>query len=51
MPSSGNDSKEKWYKFNDTSVEEIHFNDVTLAEECFDGTFILSSEFKMMPEE
>ena len=44
-------SNDKWYKFNDTSVEEINFTDATLADECFGGTFISTSEFKVLPEE
>ena len=46
-----NTSDDKWYKFNDTSVEEINFTDATLADECFGGTFISTSEFKVLPEE
>lgn len=42
---------DKWYKFNDTTVEEINLNEQTLIEECFGGTFTQSSEYKMLPEE
>ena len=48
---NANNSNDKWYKFNDTSVEEINFTDATLADECFGGTFISTSEFKVLPEE
>ncbi len=48
---TANTSNDKWYKFNDTSVEEINFTDATLADECFGGTFISTSEFKVLPEE
>jgi len=44
-------SNEKWYKFNDTTVEEINLNESMLIEECFGGTFTQSSEYKMLPEE
>ena len=49
--SSEDDNSEKWYKYNDTTVEEINFNDNALIEECFGGTFTASSEYKMLPEE
>lgn len=49
--SSEDDSGEKWYKYNDTTVEEVNFNDNMLMEECFGGTFTASSEYKMLPEE
>ncbi len=29
----------KWYKFNDTTVEEFEMNDETLAQECFGGNY------------
>lgn len=44
-------SNEKWYKFNDTTVEEVNFNENMMIEECFGGTFTQSSEYKMLPEE
>ena len=46
-----NDSNEKWYKFNDTSVEEINLNESTLIEECFGGTFTCTSDNRCLPEE
>ena len=42
---------DRWYKFNDTTVEEVDFNEQMLIEECFGGTFTQSSEYKMLPEE
>ena len=33
------DTKEKWYKFNDTVVEEFDMNEDTLEAECFGGTY------------
>jgi ubiquitin carboxyl-terminal hydrolase 9/24 len=46
------EENEKWYKYNDTSVEEIFFNDQTLVEECFGGTFTATGDYnKMLPEE
>ena len=32
-------TKEKWYKFNDTIVEEFDMNEDTLEAECFGGTY------------
>lgn len=29
----------RWYRFNDTSVDEIHLTEQMLEEECFGGTF------------
>ena len=29
----------RWYRFNDTSVDEIDFNEQMLEDECFGGTF------------
>ena len=49
--SATTNSNEKWYKFNDTSVEEVNFTDATMIEECFGGTFVSSSDFKSLPEE
>ena len=46
-----NDPNEKWYKFNDTSVEEINLNDNTLIEECFGGSFTCASDNRCLPEE
>ncbi|XP_059140581.1 ubiquitin carboxyl-terminal hydrolase 24-like isoform X2 [Physella acuta] len=34
-----NPNKGKWFKFNDTVVEEFDMNDVTVEEECFGGTY------------
>ena len=34
-----NGTKEKWYKFNDTIVEEFDMNEDTLEAECFGGTY------------
>jgi len=34
-----NPNKGKWYKFNDTIVEEYEMNDETLEAECFGGTY------------
>jgi len=34
-----NSEKEKWYKFNDTIVEEFDMNEDTLEAECFGGTY------------
>ena len=49
---NNNEEDEKWYKYNDTSVEEIYFNDQTLVEECFGGTFTATGDYnKMLPEE
>ena len=31
--------KGKWYKFNDTVIEEIDLNDETLEYECFGGEY------------
>ncbi len=42
---------EKWYKFNDTTVEEVTMTEATMIDECFGGTFTQSSEYKMLPEE
>lgn len=33
------DSKGKWYKYNDTFVEEFDMNDENLEAECFGGTY------------
>lgn len=34
-----NHNKNKWFKFNDTTVEEFDMNDVSLEAECFGGTY------------
>ncbi|KAH9492249.1 Ubiquitin carboxyl-terminal hydrolase 24 [Bulinus truncatus] len=34
-----NPNKGKWFKFNDTLVEEFDLNDVTVEQECFGGTY------------
>lgn len=31
--------KGKWYKFNDTVIEEFDLNDETLEYECFGGEY------------
>ena len=36
---NGCEGKEKWYKFNDTIVEEFDMNEDTLEAECFGGTY------------
>ena len=37
--SSGCQTKRKWYKFNDTIVDEFDMNEDTLEAECFGGTY------------
>merc|ERR550519_1090004 len=32
-------SGEKWFKFNDTTVEEVDMNEDTLKQECFGGSY------------
>lgn len=34
-----NNNKGKWFKFNDTIVEEFEMSDSTLEAECFGGTY------------
>ena len=34
-----NPNKGKWFKFNDTFVEEFDMNDATVEQECFGGTY------------
>ena len=34
-----NNNKGKWFKFNDTVVEEFEMSDTTLEAECFGGTY------------
>jgi ubiquitin carboxyl-terminal hydrolase 9/24 len=34
-----NANKNRWFKFNDTTVEEIVMTDETLEAECFGGKF------------
>lgn len=34
-----NPNKGKWYKFNDTIVEEFDMNDASVEAECFGGTY------------
>lgn len=36
---SDGSSKSRWFKFNDTSVEEFEMTDSTLEAECFGGTY------------
>jgi ubiquitin carboxyl-terminal hydrolase 9/24 len=47
--SRGNNAK--WYKFNDTLVEEFEMTEQAIIEECFGGTFTQVSDYKMLPEE
>ena len=39
-------SGEKWFKFNDTTVEEVDMNEDTLKQECFGKNPIFSSSLK-----
>ncbi|XP_069185948.1 ubiquitin carboxyl-terminal hydrolase 24 isoform X1 [Procambarus clarkii] len=34
-----NPNKGRWFKFNDTSVEQVEMNDTLLEQECFGGTY------------
>ena len=34
-----NPNKGKWFKFNDTLVEEFDMNDQTVEQECFGGAY------------
>lgn len=34
-----NPNKGKWFKFNDTFVEEFEMNDASVEAECFGGTY------------
>ena len=34
-----NPNKGKWYKFNDTVVEEFEMNEAALENECFGGKY------------
>lgn len=34
-----NPRRGKWFKFNDTTVEEFEMTERNLAEECFGGTY------------
>lgn len=34
-----NPNKGKWYKFNDTVIEEFEMNEQNLEAECFGGTY------------
>ena len=34
-------SGEKWFKFNDTTVEEVDMNEDTLKQECFGKDFLI----------
>ena len=46
--------KNKWFKFNDTTVEEFEMNDSALGAECFGGTYKVkkdsSSSSNSLPE-
>jgi len=47
-----NVNKNKWFKFNDTTVEEINMTDETLETECFGGKFkAKKKEGSNLPEE
>ena len=47
-----NPNKNKWFKFNDTSVEEFEMNDENLKAECFGGKFkVKKKEGSNLPEE
>ncbi|CAF1027234.1 unnamed protein product, partial [Didymodactylos carnosus] len=37
-------SSNRWYRFNDTNVEEIQLTDQLLDEECFGGTFKVNKD-------
>ena len=34
-----NKNKNKWFKFNDTTVEEFEMSEDNLMKECFGGTY------------
>ena len=34
-----NPNKGKWFKFNDTTVEEVEMTESMLEQECFGGTY------------
>ena len=34
-----NNNKGKWFKFNDTIVEEFEMSDTAIEAECFGGTY------------
>ncbi|KAL3319509.1 Ubiquitin carboxyl-terminal hydrolase 24 [Cichlidogyrus casuarinus] len=34
----------RWFKFNDTTVEEVEFDDATLEQECFGGEFVAPAD-------
>ena len=42
--SDGTANRNQWYRFNDTSVDEIELNEQMLEEECFGGTFRAQNE-------
>ena len=47
-----NANKNKWFKFNDTSVEEFEMNEENLKAECFGGKFkVKKKEGSSLPEE
>ena len=43
-----NSNKNKWFKFNDTTVEVINMTDDTLETECFGGKFKVSEHTKIL---
>lgn len=38
-----NESHSKWFKFNDTTVEEFEMTDETMSTECFGGRYKVKS--------
>ena len=40
--SVSNANKDKWFKFNDTTVDSFFMNDENLEAECFGGTFTVN---------
>ena len=38
-------SGEKWFKFNDTTVEEVDMNEDTLKQECFGKDFLILTRY------
>ena len=47
-----NPNKNKWFKFNDTTVEEFEMSQENLEAECFGGMFkVKKKEGSNLPEE
>ena len=42
--SVSNANKDKWFKFNDTTVDSFFMNDENLEAECFGGTFTVNKK-------